>query len=99
MISASETRRDHAKIDSKDQWKVSAAPENLSMNPASERIASGYLDKIRQGSGHRFVEKRCFSLALRPRLRRRIKVRECCQKFKTSFRDAGSREKRDEMEC
>jgi hypothetical protein len=47
----------------KDQWKVSAAPENLSMNPASERIAFEYLDKIRQGGGHKFFEKRCFSLA------------------------------------
>jgi hypothetical protein len=55
MISASETRMAHAEIDSKDQWKVSAAPENLSMNPASELITSGYLDKIRQGSGHKFL--------------------------------------------
>jgi hypothetical protein len=63
MNSASETRRAHAEIDSKDQWKVSAAPEHLSMNPASERIAFEYLDKIRQGGGHKFFEKRCFPLA------------------------------------
>jgi hypothetical protein len=36
------------------------------MNPAAERITSEYLDKIRQGRGHKFFEKRCFSLALRP---------------------------------
>ena len=48
MISASEMRMAHAEIDSKDQWKVSAAPEHLSMNPARERIAFEYLDKIRK---------------------------------------------------